>query len=144
MDVLERHAALLELLFPGVKGIVSESGSIDSHFYVCQKLELSQAASDSQGRPDRTHIIEPFSARAGAPENVIAFYPGKFTAAPIAARDCAGRVTALLNGLTAGQGQDRAPVPQIATQKYYDSATHLLYLADGHLEFIGKPRPALQ
>ncbi|MDQ5826395.1 MAG: FAD-binding oxidoreductase [Chloroflexota bacterium] len=116
-DHRELYAKKLGDTLRGVRAVVGQKESagnpIPAHFYVCQKLSL-QGKNISRG-----HIVLEYAPGPGAPKNILTFYPGKFTAAPVAARECVAKVRALFSATDVVPSiSPQTPIP-IATQLYY-------------------------
>lgn len=119
----QKYADQLAFWYPGIKPFLLRQGPIPSNFYVCQKLQLSP----DRLLESRKYILINYKEAewGGISENLITFYPGKFTSAPVGADHCAQLIQRLIRG----------PVPEIANQKYYDQPTSRLFLRDDQLTF---------
>jgi glycine/D-amino acid oxidase-like deaminating enzyme len=93
-----QHADRLALWYGGLVTLANANG-LDCHFYVCHKLRVSVA-----GVPlTRERLFHQFSPEVGAPESLVAMYPGKFTGAPVAANECVQHLLGLF-GLSSTPG----------------------------------------
>jgi hypothetical protein len=110
-----------------------EQGSIQGHVYICQKLHLYD---DLVVNPlSRTAMCLSYAPQAGGPKNLFAFYPGKFTAAPITAMMCVEEVERCLGDqrVCSDHFEGTASIPTIAKQRYYDTPESVLVVQNGKL-----------
>jgi len=131
---LTRHANNLSRWYRGINTMISQGANITAHFYVCQKLDLS--VNSNSDKLSRGHILLSHAPQPGAPENIYTFYPGKFTAAPIAARECADKLEKLLGNPKSAISQRSSHAPAIAKQRYYDPHKYKLVVRKGKLKFL--------
>jgi glycine/D-amino acid oxidase-like deaminating enzyme len=132
---LEKHAEALADFFPGLLTMVSGEAPIHAHFYVCQKLYLAE---DFENNPSsRRPTCLAYSPQPGAQQSLFALYPGKFTAAPIAVRECIDELERYLGDLHihSAPEADRTAVPTMARQRYYDSPEYILAVKNRRLVF---------
>jgi hypothetical protein len=142
---IEEHARQLLRWFPGIQSLVSprKRNTIMAHFYVCQKLQLGAKLEKEQGdstHVSRGHIWMPYSPYSDAPPSLFAFYPGKFTAAPIAAWRCAGDLEALMGWTNRASKVLEASefLPVVAKQRYYDQSLYYMRMNGRRLVFTRK------
>ncbi|HLI07555.1 MAG TPA: FAD-dependent oxidoreductase [Ktedonobacteraceae bacterium] len=132
----ERFAESLMNFYPGLLTMLSQGVSVQAHFYVCQKLYLTD---DFKKNPSgRRPVCLSYSPQAGGLQTLFAFYPGKFTSAPVAAQECIDeleRCTENLRTLSATAEGDKMSVPAIARQRYYDTPRYTLAVKNGELVF---------
>jgi hypothetical protein len=136
LHCLERYAESLMNFYPGLMTMLSQGVPIQAHFYVCQKLYL---ADDFEKNPSsRRPACLAYSPQPGALQTLFAFYPGKFTSAPIAARECIDELERCLENLriyNAPQAGEVVAVPTMARQRYYDNPQYILAVKNGRLIF---------
>lgn len=106
----------LAFFYPGVGQHLSEQGPLSAHVYACHKLQVKNLGRASSEFRRRTLI--------DYGDGLISFYPGKFTAAPVGAAECARQLAGMLG----------AREPEIATQRYYDPSNLSLSLIDGRIK----------
>jgi glycine/D-amino acid oxidase-like deaminating enzyme len=95
---------------------------IGSHFYVCQKIRNVNDTS----HPADLFGIRHYFWREDAP-NFFVFYPGKFTLAPIAAREMCEHLTTLLRPRNSIVSQEQSSDPfSVSARPYYDDPSHVL------------------
>jgi glycine/D-amino acid oxidase-like deaminating enzyme len=103
-----------------------------AHFYSCQKVEET-------GQTDsRNHILVDHSkADPGILGGLFSFYPGKFTAAPIVARDCADAIeTQWTTSRRAREGSGGTGVEvEVARQKFLERGSFTAKVQNGQLHF---------
>lgn len=126
---LTRYEESFTGFYSGLVSMIRNIGDIPAHMYMCQKLRLAKA-SDS-----RSATCLSYAPESGQLENLFAFYPGKFTASPIASRACVAAVEACLGGSHRGfvDVAEPAEPPVIARQRYYKAPEYLLTVQDGKL-----------
>ena len=132
-DALAQYQASFAEFYGGSLTRMIEQGSIQGHVYVCQKLHLYD---DLVTNPfSRTALCLPYAPEPGGTNNLFAFYPGKFTAAPITATACVEEVERCLGDqrVCSGQSEGIASVPTIARQRYYDTPEAVLAVRGGKL-----------
>lgn len=125
----DQFVDFLEFWFPGIVEHAEVQLSMKCHAYVCQKIHL-------EGDASRRHFIIDHNLSDGDRlKNLFTFYPGKFTASPLAAEDCAKIIGGLLSGRPpcVGQNQGANPV-EVAKQRFLGEATHRLRAPAGDLE----------
>jgi FAD dependent oxidoreductase len=136
LHCLERYAESLMNFYPGLMTMLSQGVPIQAHFYVCQKLYL---ADDFEKNPSsRRPACLAYSPQPGALQTLFAFYPGKFTSAPIAARECIDELERCLENLRINnvpQAGEVVAVPTMARQRYYDNPQYILAVKNGRLIF---------
>jgi glycine/D-amino acid oxidase-like deaminating enzyme len=136
-DYLRRHSASLDTWLGGIRSRVA-TDNIPAHFYTCQKVHLAEEdISNGETQPSRTHILKSYSPEAHAPKSIFAFYPGKFTAAPLAVQECADELQVIVEGARTTLASQTPPT--IARQQYYNNPTHKLVLDGNQLAFVEDP-----
>lgn len=134
---LEQHAEYLSDLYCGITTLIGEKrnteAAITAHFYVCQKLDLPIAGQEDTS--NRHHILQSYAPQAGASESIIAFYPGKFTTAPLAASECADRVQGIVGNPPQSVPCVQSRPPVIAKQPYFEASTIRASVEQGVLHF---------
>jgi hypothetical protein len=110
-----------------------EEGTLRGHVYVCQKLHLPDDLSAHSISRAAIHLS--YALQSGGQKNLFVFYPGKFTAAPIAAVTCADEVEQCLSDqrVCSSQSEGAVSVPTIARQRYYDTPESILAVQNGEL-----------
>lgn len=123
----ERLAYVFETaaLMPGFHKLVQNAErGVPVNFYACQKVGLV-------GVPTRRHLIIDHSAKEwGGRHNLMTFYPGKFTSAPLGAKECALAIAASLR---------RDGLPKIASQPYFDAPRGTLTVEEGRIRLDPLP-----
>lgn len=136
-DSLERYAEYLGDLYCGVTTVIGHrrntAAAITAHFYACQKLELPFIGREDTS--NRHHILQSFAPEVGASHSIIAFYPGKFTTAPLAASQCADLVQGLVGKPQLSLPYAYTRPPAIAKQPYYGDPTVRASVEQGVLHF---------
>jgi glycine/D-amino acid oxidase-like deaminating enzyme len=130
-DFKEAFAALGRQITDFLPGIVNvpECGV---HFYSCQKLNNTNASGNPF--PLDSHGPRHFFWVQSSP-NFFHYYPGKFTTAPIAAKEFVEVLVAALGSpQSATFGASSIP-PQIARRPYLSGATHFTRVSGGVLTF---------
>lgn len=119
---LDQLCEKLEEYHPALVEFVRSQGAIPAHTYYCQKIELTKGDAG-----DRSHfVLDHGEDDWGGVDGLISFYPGKFTATPVAADDAMTKIDSYL-------GDDRPslpdlPIPQLASRPYFDGPTRQLRL----------------
>lgn len=134
---LESYAANLSDLYCGVTTVVGERRTSDTaimaNFYVCQKLDLPVVGRGEKS--NRHRILQSFAPQVGASASVIAFYPGKFTTAPLAAAECADLVQGIVGKPPQSLPGAQSRPPAIAKQPHYEAPTIRASVERGVLRF---------
>ena len=134
---LEKHAEYLSDLYCGITTVVGQrqntDAAITAHYYACQKLELPIVGREDTS--NRHHILQSFAPQGGASESIIAFYPGKFTTAPLAASECADRVQGLVGKPPQSLPCAHSRPPAIAKQPYFEVPSIRASVEGGVLHF---------
>ncbi len=114
-DALDRWLA-------GIVNVMHASNRLDlpAHMYLCHKLDISIPGVP----PTRAHFERAFSPEPGAPMNLLALYPGKFTAAPVAASQCAQTIMHLLARTPTRTTQPATIPPNVSVQPYFDPSMY--------------------
>jgi glycine/D-amino acid oxidase-like deaminating enzyme len=132
----ERFAESLMKFYPGLLTMLSQGVPIQAHFYVCQKLYLSD---DFEKNPSsRRPVCLSYAPQTGALQTLFAFYPGKFTSAPIAAQECIDELERCMENLHTSnvpESGEVMSVPAMARQRYYDNPEYILAVKNGGLVF---------
>jgi hypothetical protein len=133
--LLEQYQESFADFYGGLRTMITRGGDIPAHVYMCQKLHLAD------NRYSRAAICLSYAPESGGPENLFAFYPGKFTAAPIVAKTCVEAVEQCLGDqrVSSTQTREAMPVPTIARQRYYDAPQYLLTVRNRELTFLAHP-----
>jgi hypothetical protein len=106
-NIVRNYQRQLRLWFPTAWDEIS-SDDTQKYLYTCQKVSLRPLAKSRQ--PARKFIVIDHSIPEwGGLERLFTFYPGKFTAAPMGAEDCATKVQRALG----------SSIPAIAVQPYF-------------------------
>lgn len=129
--LLEQYQESFADFYGGLRTMITTDGDIPAHVYMCQKLHLADHPYS------RVATCSAYAPESGGPENLFAFYPGKFTAAPIVAKRCAEAVEQCLGDQRVFHTQTReaTPVPTIAQQRYYDPPQYRLTVRNRKLVF---------
>lgn len=123
VDYMSRHQTSLRDWLRGIVDVVCGASSFPTHFYVCQKLLLPNALPGVSA--SRTFISLALSAGTSASRSLFVLYPGKMTAAPIAAKHCVGNIQGLLSNTQAPVAQ-ALPDPPVARQRALEPSTSQL------------------
>jgi len=109
-------AETLSIFVPGLQELTCQAS-----FYSCQKLSNVEFSS---------HPIQAFGKRhyfwLSCPNNCHFFYPGKFTLAPIAAREFVTQFTEAHKPRPLIRGVQKGDPPGVAERPYYKPFTHVL------------------
>ncbi len=111
----------LRLFVPGM----IRSVACGVHFYVCQKIRNTERSSHPARSFGFRHY---FWVPAG--NNAFAFYPGKFTLAPLAARNFVRSLldTSVIAPIGKKILRQEGTLPAIARRPYYEEVTHVIGL----------------
>jgi hypothetical protein len=120
VDAIDLLELQLSRWYPALGGLAARQ-TIHGNVYMCQKLNYGS----------REPLLKWVDDSAGDERRALfAFYPGKFTAAPIAAAECAHQVKALRG--TAAATLPVSDVPKVAKQPYMHDDLVPEYRLDGH------------
>jgi FAD dependent oxidoreductase len=134
-DVVDVYQESFGDFYSGLITMIEERGAIPAHIYACQKLHLNDnLAANPLGR---VAIHLSYAPQAGMQKSLFVFYPGKLTAAPIAAQACAEDVERCLGDQRIGHSplEISTPIPTIARRRYYNVPEYILAVRDSKLAF---------
>jgi glycine/D-amino acid oxidase-like deaminating enzyme len=119
-DLLQVFANQIAKYFPEFERWIRQGHKCKAHLYACQKLN----ATDGQNNLmfSREHVWRSYAPDAGAPNMIFAYYPGKFTSAPVSAIHRAKEVVEFLGGArhTPLLPAD-TPIPTISKRQYFNT-----------------------
>jgi glycine/D-amino acid oxidase-like deaminating enzyme len=128
-DTLQTLSKKLNDFVPGLR----EMPGCEVHFYVCQKLNNTKQSNYPPQIHGNRHYFW-VEKRAKAP-NFFFFYPGKFTLAPVAAKELADRLSKILVR-PINHELFKGPTPFVTPPPYFDLPTHTIQISNSDmLEF---------
>lgn len=133
---LRAFASSLSNFYTGITSLAAEH-TILAHIYCCQKLHLR--ADLDQNMSSRRTIFSSYALEPGAPKNIYIVSPGKATAAPILAEECARQLAREIKGLHIDFDRPPTTPPTMAKQLYCDEAKLRLVVENRMLRI--RPRP---
>jgi glycerol-3-phosphate dehydrogenase len=108
---------------------IADGETVQADLYCCQKLQRHPPTSPGTTKPlsafQRGHFVVDHGGNGETALNgLFTFYPGKFTASPVVAKECAATVTRLLKSPTRTSAP-HSPRPQaVAQQRFLTAGTY--------------------
>lgn len=127
LKLYEFMAERLTQYVPGLRQLECQA-----HFYICEKIANISTSSHPKEKYGKRHY---FWKDAG--NSLFHYYPGKFTLAPIAAKEFVDFLSR--SGLTPWgirQSKITSLAPSVASRPYYDSSTHILRFSKEKMHLV--------